>query len=74
MYNITIINKSGLTACGKNEEGEQMYLGTEKQWEKAEELANAADQVADNAREDELLEKAEREQEEELIKKENERI
>mgnify|MGYP001565820055 CR=1 FL=1 len=42
--------QAGLVPAGKNEDGEQLWLGTRTQWQKAEELENNAPDAMDEAK------------------------
>ena len=46
--NIDIAVKCGLVFCGKNEEGEELYIGTVKQWTEADKLEDEVDAAAEN--------------------------
>lgn len=39
---------AGLVPAGKNEDGEQEYIGTKEQWTKAEELELKKDEMTEN--------------------------
>lgn len=51
--NEEIVKKSGLVFWGLNKAGEKEYCGTQKQWQKADEMQQAHDMAVDLSKEEE---------------------
>ena len=47
-----IAKRAGLIEAGFDKDGEQLFMGTEAQWQKAQEMQEVASQEVDLAKED----------------------